>query len=61
MNQPNTYVRLNELLSSAELLLQQTILKAKQIPLIKTTQNIFEAARDGLCRPSHLSSNATYP
>ena len=48
MNQPNTYVRLNELLSSAELLLQQTILKAKQIPLIKTTQNIFEAARDGL-------------
>lgn len=48
MNLPNTYVRLNELLPSAELLLQQSILKAKQIPLIKTTQNIFQAARDGL-------------
>lgn len=48
MNLPNTYVRLNELPPSAELLLQQSILKAKQIPLIKTTQNIFQAARDGL-------------
>lgn len=37
MNLTNTYVRLNELLPSAELLLQQSILKAKQIPLIKTT------------------------
>ena len=47
MNLPNTYVRLNELLPAAELQ-QQSILKAKQIPLIKTTQNIFQAARDGL-------------
>lgn len=48
MNLPNTYVRLNELPPSAELLLQQSIPKAKQIPLIKTTQNIIQAARDGL-------------
>ena len=48
MNLPNTYVRLNELPPSAELLLQQSITKGRQNPLMKTTQNISQAARDSL-------------
>ena len=48
MNLPNTYVRLNELLPAAELQQQQSILKAKQIPLIKTTQK-------------HLTSSERWP
>lgn len=54
MNLPNTYVRLNELAPSAELLLQQSIPKGRQNPFnenhTKTSNKQRETASDG-----HLS------
>jgi len=45
MNLPNTYVRLNELPPSAELLLQQSIPKGRQNPLMKTTQKHLTSSK----------------